>query len=424
MKKPGHAAFAREDVEDARRGRPAVDLDGYAAARGLTPRGQALLARFSVAQPRWPDYTFNVLTGELAPGVLGVVEHELEEIEVNDNARLSMTGGFHDVRHAARRFDTWSLLPGVVDEVFELLATRREAPEKPFAAPAVWVPATRVIVRAPETALLPGITARTAERFPLLGNPTLEDEGLPHLRLAGGDDIDPQLRWELFAGASATVLNRLGDATYLQVRISEGLVSIQRNGFVSDPEVLDRLVEAAVYVAAAACAAGRARCAPQRFDVPLPPPPDLDLRGILDDPHRRPMPEQADAFRRAASELGLTDEDPVALHRTIPGLAVPGIAVGCLYGRAQGWSSAGRLAWFTERRFAAGALRAAAIFPARPGAQTPVGGVQVAGTDLIAEVRDGVAFCWRLKPAIAHLESRPLIAMAADAMRSLGLADV
>jgi len=423
MKKHGHAAFTRKDVEDARRGRPAGDLDDYAAARGLTVRGQALLARFSVAQPRWPDYTFNVLTGELAPGVLGVVEHELEEIEVNDNGRLSMTGGFHDVRHAARRFDTWSLLPGIVDEVLELVANRRQAPDKPFAAPAVWVPATRVIVRAPETALLPKITARTAERFPVLGNPKLEDEGLPGMRLAGGDDIDPQLRWELFAGASATVLDGL-NAPYLQVRIAEGLVSIQRNGFVSDLAALDALVEAAVFVAAAACAAGRARCAPQRFDVPLPPPPDLDLRGILDDPHRRPMPEQADAFRRAASELGLTNEDPVALHRTIPGLAVPGIAVGCLYGRAGGWSSVGRLAWFTERRFAAGALRAAAIFPARPGAQTPLGGVQVEGTDLIAEVRDGVAFCWRLKPAIAHLESRPLLAMAAEAMRSLELADV
>jgi hypothetical protein len=395
MSTHGHAAFAAADVEDARRGRPATDLSAYAQRRGLTVRGQELLDAFAGVQPAWPDYTFNVLSGELAPGLLGLVEHELEEVEVDADG-LAMPGAFHGARYTGRRSSLLGLLVPFVD-------LNKKVPDAPFAASAAWVPTTRVALRVPEAALLPRLVARSAERFPMAGNPTLAEEGLSGLRLAGGNHVDPALRRAVFAGAPARALGGL-DAAYVAVTICDGLVTVQRNGFVDDAGRLDALVDAAMAVATAAAAAGR------------------DCSTLP--PHVGPTRDQADAFSRAAVELGLDDEDPVALHHAVPQLPVPGVAVGCLHGRASGWSSPGRLAWFTRRGAAPGALRGAAVFPARPGARTPLGGTPVEGTDLIAEVCGDVAACWRREPAVGRLESRPLTQLAAEAMRRLQLADV
>jgi hypothetical protein len=86
------------------------------------------------------------------------------------------------------------------------------------------------------------------------------------------------------------------------VTIDEGVVTVQRNGFVADADRLDALVEAALTVAAAARAAGLSRCAPQPLDVALPAPPTLDLRGILADPGQRRdgWPGSPSAARRRA----------------------------------------------------------------------------------------------------------------------------
>jgi hypothetical protein len=46
-----HAAYAREDVEDAKRGEPSFSLDRWATDRGLEFVGQALPGSFGSVSP-------------------------------------------------------------------------------------------------------------------------------------------------------------------------------------------------------------------------------------------------------------------------------------------------------------------------------------------------------------------------------------
>ena len=80
MPSHGYAAFAREDVADAKRGHPASSLHGYAAARGLEWLDRRAAAGFSAADPGYPDHRFNVMRGVLPGGRFGVAFHQLLEV--------------------------------------------------------------------------------------------------------------------------------------------------------------------------------------------------------------------------------------------------------------------------------------------------------------------------------------------------------
>jgi hypothetical protein len=59
----GYAALAKEDVSDAKRGHPDVDLSGYAAQRGLEVFSGTMAAGFRAALPVFNEYRFNVSAG-------------------------------------------------------------------------------------------------------------------------------------------------------------------------------------------------------------------------------------------------------------------------------------------------------------------------------------------------------------------------
>src|SRR3954469_11713104 len=122
-----HAAYAPDDVDDARQGHPASDLSGYAQARGLEPLGQALVGHFSGLNPIWPDYVFNVCRGELVPGRYGVVQHELDEVSLGDDGDPIGSGVWFGRRSTAK--------PGLRS----LIGLRKEPKNEPFAAQAMWV---------------------------------------------------------------------------------------------------------------------------------------------------------------------------------------------------------------------------------------------------------------------------------------------
>src|SRR5829696_9089993 len=88
-----HAAFAREDVEDARRGHPDFALDDYAAARGLEFRRTGAPPNFETVIPEWPEYVFNAMSGVLPGGAVGVIQHELMEVEVSTGKTGPRMGG-------------------------------------------------------------------------------------------------------------------------------------------------------------------------------------------------------------------------------------------------------------------------------------------------------------------------------------------
>src|SRR5689334_10520769 len=91
----GRAAFCKADIDDAKRRRPAVELQAYAAARGLEFRGRGMLAGFRGALPAHPEYMYNLMRGVLPGGRFGVVVHELLQTHcANDQ---SMDGSFYAV---------------------------------------------------------------------------------------------------------------------------------------------------------------------------------------------------------------------------------------------------------------------------------------------------------------------------------------
>lgn len=70
------AAFSSEDVEDAKRGQPAISLSGYAAERGLQHIDHNTPAGYRTALPCDPQFQFNVMRGRLPGGEHGILAHE------------------------------------------------------------------------------------------------------------------------------------------------------------------------------------------------------------------------------------------------------------------------------------------------------------------------------------------------------------
>ncbi len=95
MGEHGYAAFAREDREDAKRRRPAVSLEGWAAERGLEYRGRGMLAGFRGALPRWEEEQHNLVRGVLPGGRWGILFHELLKTHSDSH---EMSGTFYGVR--------------------------------------------------------------------------------------------------------------------------------------------------------------------------------------------------------------------------------------------------------------------------------------------------------------------------------------
>ena len=328
--------------------------------------------------------------------------HELEELEV-DEGGITRGGAFYGVRTKGGRG-----LRG-------LIGLEKKVPNEPFATWAAWVPTTRVVLRVPEIALLPRIVVRPSDRMAALGNPKLDDVGLGGFRMAESRWIGEDLRRA--AGAAARPLGSL-PVPFAALTIDHGLVSVHRNGFAGNDEI-DPLVGVASAIAEGLVAMVAPLLAPQPFEQPLPPP---DL-ATWPPGFWQPQPHEADAFGRAAAELGLQPEDAVALHRTFPRLPAPGTAMGAARGVLPGSSAAGRVAFFGQGGRTSGTYRTVTMVPARPGAATPIGGQVHQPTDTYAEVVDGVAVAWPRVRREGRLDSAESVAAALDTFRALGLAD-
>lgn len=394
----GHTAFAREDVADAKRGAPAVDLSGYAAARGLRYLGQSLLGAFRGVLPDWPEYTFNVMRGVLPGGRYGVLEHELQEIPLGGDGEISWPGRYWGTTGVYRR-------EGGLRDFLTMGLLSKEVPNEPFARAAVFAPTTKVAVRVPETVVLPWLAAKRARYLPFVGHPDLDDQGAPDYRLVG-EAVTDELRQQLFGGLAAQVLASL-DHAYVELQLGYGALSLQRNGYAETEAELDALAEAACALAAAFVEAAQPYLSAPREAVPWFPKPPLGW---------------GDAVERAAGERGMATEDPLAYHQAFPTNPAPGTAIGVLQGTIPGTDRAGRLAFHVQGSSTAGTCRGVAVWAAPAGAPAfEPGGTFVDDLDAYVEVVDGAAVLWNRARTTGGLGSVELAATAARAMATLDL---
>lgn len=403
------AAFAPEDVDDARRGEPATDLSGWAADAGWEYLGQRVPSGFVAVVPAWAEHLFSCARGVLPGDVFATVMHQLYEVGVSTEGP-EMNGAFHDVRSGGtwKWFDTWDNGPR----------------HDPFARNAVWVPATRGAARVPQAALLPRLCVRRSDRLPALGSRNLADLGLDGFRLTG--ETDPVLD-EIVAswlGGEAGAALRALPHPFVEVLVAGGHVALVRNGYAG-PDMADAFVAALAAVARGL----RDACAPLAVPAPvesaLPPPGWADPGWTA--------PGQLDvlsgawwgAYRELADERGLTLEDPGAFHRAFPAQPVPGRAQGVLRGRVDGLPGEVRLAWFADGVAPVdGWVRAALLLPAPAGAvpATRRGGTLVEETGMWGEVIGDIAACWTVRRLPGTLDTAGVVPAAVATARALGFA--
>jgi hypothetical protein len=397
----GHAAFDPADVEDARRGRPAVSLEPFAAAHGLQFLGSSIIGSFLSGQPTWPDYTFNTSRGAFPDGHFGAIGHELLELEAVEGS-VRAGGPLYDVRVVTRR------------SASSFVGIERDRPNEPFAANAVWVPTTAVHVRAPETARLPSITIKRAVMQGLLADPVLDAYGLPGYMMPGGCTLDPAVI-AAAAGACGPLLGQRGDP-YVRLHVGYGVVSLVVNGFRAEDADLLHLVRCAEGIADQLTAvAGPAD--PTPFDVAGPPAGEGPRTVGVPLPH----PLLVNAYAVAAQEYGMFNEDHTHLLAIAPRCPIPGVPSGVLFGRFRGTAVTCRVTWHEQGGRSSGTVRGGGVFPAPPGAATPLGGVLDAATDVYSEVVDGLTYCWRRVRSAGTTEIAELIPALESTLRANGL---
>ena len=423
------AAFAAEDVQDARRGEPAGDLTHYANARGLRHMGSLRSGYLLGVAPARAEHAFNTCVGEVVPGRYGYVSHELQLVGFatsRSGRRMQMGGEFHGKRLGDPN-PVLNLIPVVGDLGLDQLD------DPPFPRGYATVPSTVVAMLVPEVALAPRFAIATASRMPDTF-PLLADVGLPGYRLRG-DTLDASERERLVGGTVARVLESIA-GPYVRLEVVHGQLSLTVNGFLTEPAALERIVAVAGRIADGLATASHEARPASPFAVGLPTPPP-----VVAPPKRRGLrlgpitisrggsmaaPEGTDpdgwgaGFARAADEFGLTREDPDALHRAFPRLGVPGRARGVLRGRLPGGLD-GRL---TVHQHTPGAhdVRTAVLVAAPDEVPaTPVGGLDHEATGLRICINDGVVACWSKALRHAEIATADTSQRAARALHDLGI---
>ena len=397
----GHAAFDPADIDDARRGHPAVSLQPFATANGLDYRNAEIYNGFLSTLPLWPEYTFNVCRGVFPGGRLGQVGHELLEMEASEGS-IRAGGTFYDVRVTTRRS---------MREMLNLGAGDLE--NAPFAGNAVWIPTTSVHVRTPELNQLPVLSIREAGT---MSRSRLDDHGLPGFRLdRGPKEADALLT--AVATACRPALTTRRDA-YIRLRLGYGTVSLTVNGYRTDERDLRHLVEVASHIAHSIAALTRP--AEGAFATAGPPWGRVTAAAGVPLPH----PSYTPAYGQVAGELVLVHEDPWSLAHLLPRCPIPGVASGVLFGMLPGTTTVGRMVWFEHGSKFSGSVRGGVIVPAVADATTPLGGTRFEPTGMQVEVVDGLAYCWKVQRFTGRLESRELVPAARAALAAVGAAAI
>ena len=400
----GHAAFDPADIEDARRGHPAISLEPFAAAHGLELVGSTIIAAFLSGQPTWPEYTFNTCRGTLPGGHFGAIGHELLELEAHEGS-IRTGGALYDVRVVTHR------------SASSFVGIERAAPNEPFAADAAWVPTTAVHVRAPHTARLPPFTVKRSVPQGFMADPVLDDHGVPGYTLAGGRHLDPTLIAAV-AATSGPYL-RVRPDPYVRLHVGYGLVSLTVNGYRWDDADLLHLVMCAEGIADQLLAI----CPPalaMPFDAPGPPAGQGPRAPGMPLPH----PLLVGAYASSAAQYGMFDEDHTHLLAIAPQCPIPGIASGVLFGAFPGTAVPCRLTWHEQGGRTSGTVRGGGVVPAAPGATTPLGGVLDPQTGVYTEVVDGSTYCWRRQRSVGTTEAPELLAALHATLRANGAASI
>jgi hypothetical protein len=378
----GAAAFDREDVADAHRGRPEVDLGEYAAARHLEVLGSTSAAGYFAAMPGEDDLQFNVLRGMVTGAEHGIVFHELLAWEAfGDPPRPASGGTFHGVRYSSGK----------------LFGKRgSKAPEDAFG-----IPATTAATQVPE-ATAAGDWSIDNQPRPLLtpGRTKLGEHGLPGWNLMHDDDVADEFVARLLAGPGLrSVLERERGRPFFQIRFRRGTLLVRCNGWPRAASILDTLTAALGTVTPELRVAGLGVADPRPFAEPLPaadwPPDGVSLSARFPpDPWLVPL-------HAYARDHGLVIEDRRPYHTAFPTLPVPGRVIAVMRGQLPGTDLVGRVAWHAERPESTHNVgRNAVLATAAPGAEeTPPGGVKVAGRDLRLAVRDDVFAAWARRDA-------------------------
>ena len=396
----GHAAFDRADIEDARRGHPALSLEPFATASGLDYSNNEIHSTFISTLPLWPQYIFNICRGAFGAR-LGQVSHELLEMEATEGS-IRGGGTFYDVRVTTRRSmrDMLNLGDGDPDN-------------SPFAGNAVWIPTTTVHLRVPELNQLPTFWIRK-DGTTLFGGRTLEQYGLPRFHIGPSLKVDDPYTGG-FAPACQPLASR-NDA-YVRLQVKYGIVALTVNGYRSDEQDLQQLVNTASHVAHNLVALTQPATA--SFATPGPavgnkPPAGVPL----------PHPHYTTAYATVASNLGMGQEDPHYLSHVLPRCPIPGVASGVIFGTLPGSATVGRMLWFEHGGAASGTVRGGVIVPATPGATTPLGGTAHEPTGTRVEIVDGIAYCWKIQRFSGRLESAQLTPDARAAFAATGAATI
>lgn len=407
-KKFGVAAFTAEDVDDAHRREPAVDLTDYAASRGLTLLGSALVATVRSVQPAWQEYVFNAARGVLPGGSYGVIEHDLYEIATHTSNGIQYGGGFFGTQYTAKG------PKGFLNKILPISLSVDE-PNGPFEASAVWVPTTSANVRVPEAALCPRLVVRRSDRMGPIGNTDLDEVGLPGFRLAG-KVVPHDLLAKIFRGGVGDTIRSM-TWPFVEVIFTYGTLGVRCNGYLTAADQLDGIADAASSIAAGLGEVFAEYHAPRPVEAALEP----ALGGAPDWApwFPQPAPLWANTFSVAADKYSLNLEEPTDLHRAFPHLPMPGIAQGVLRGVLPGAGIDGRLVFNGHGGSLGGAMRVSVVIGAPPGARpTPTGGVNVAGTRLCAELVGDLVACWNLNRTVEGFDAGEFCSSAVAAIHS------
>lgn len=307
-------------IGDGFRGRPDVDLSGYAASRGLDFRGQSSLAGYLGAFTFTPELQFNVLRGVLPGGRSGVLLHHVAILDPE-----SASGQFYGKR----------------TEKVGGLAAADFIPLTDLFSPNVHffrLPETRIAFRLPasvSTLASFHVARRTERARGRASDDFLAARGLQldEWRLIADRRADLDLLERVVRGPLGDALVR-SDALGFTVEFAFGQLLVTRQDFLADFDELDAFCREAVAIADGIAALDPPGPPPADFDVALPEP--AWLASVAASPDERYIDASSGAWLEPlfayAQERSMRVEDPASFHSAFASLPLPGAGFGVAAG--------------------------------------------------------------------------------------------
>jgi len=370
------AAFSRDDVADAKRGYPDIDLREYATRRGLEWLDHTTPAGYRAAVPGKDELQSNVLRGQLAGGEYGVIVHEGLEVGYSADS-FDWGGTFYSIRVRTGGVGLRGMLPfsGRANEAL------------------VRIPCTVAGVRLSESVgsqLCLRIDTRRSAPPVSFGHRIKLDAliGVDGWSVWGLPEVEPDALASLVREPVAELIRAHAEDGLFQVVVWWGTLFVRRNGFLGDDQPLDELGRAASAFAERVREVCLARSEPRPFASELTRPLFRDWQ----DPQVifNPSDTWHAWAEETAKRYGFTREDPLAYHRAFPSLPIPGQASVVMRGTLASVGDC-RLVVHRERE----ASRAALLIALPEGhPPTPPGGLAPSGRGVRLETGGGLLAVW------------------------------